>query len=206
MFKHTALQRLFLALAEMVALPLQGSSGADKAASGDVMHHLSVTTDLMISVCLELMDLTWEGRRSSGLKVYCQLRTNDSTSDTSKERKTSFSSLSLSFSPSLFQGQGGHWFTVRAKSSKEVKKQTAKECRSLKFRVIATWFCLCVFLSSTPAIKIDFSSWATCECESAAELWSTASARDSELEPHLCTNVFKQSRRWGRVSGGRLFL
>lgn len=189
----------------MVPSPLQGSSRADNAASGDVMHRLSDTTDLMILVRLELMDLTWERRRSSGLKVYCQLRTNDSTSDTST---VTITLLSLSLSPlvSFFQGHRGHWFAIKAKSSKKVKQQAAKERSSVKFRVIATWFCLCAFLSSSPEIKIDFNSWATCKSESAAELWSTASARDSELELHLCTNGFKQSRRRGTVSGWWLFL
>lgn len=165
------------------------------------MHHLSVTTDLMISVCLELMDLTWEGRRSSGLKVYCQLRTNDSTSDTSKS-KNNFLFLSPSLSLPLFSKVTEDTGLLYGPNHpRRWKNRLQKKCR-----VIATWFCLCVFLSSTPAIKIDFSSWATCEFESAAELWSTASARDSELELHLCTNVFKQSRRWGRVSGGWRFL
>lgn len=152
---------------------LQGSSGADKAASGDVMHHLSVTTDLMISVCLELMDPTWEGRRSSGLKVYCQLRTNDSTT---KVRITSFSSrplfLSLSFPRSRRTLVYCNGQIVQGGEKTDSKRTQV----FWKFRFFAPRFRLCVFLSSTPAIKIDFSSWATCEFESAAELWSTASA------------------------------
>lgn len=167
---------------------LRGYSRADNAASEDVMHHLSVTTDLIILVCLELMDLTWE-KRSSGLKAYWQLRTNDSSHDRSTVKNNL---LSLYPSYSLFQGHRGHWFTI--------KGQIIQGCKSLKFKVIATWLCLCAFLSLTTAIKTDLNSWATCEFESAAELWSIASVQDSELELHLCTNVFKQSRRWARIS------
>lgn len=59
------------------------------------MHHLSVTTDLMILVHLELMALTSGRRRSSGLKVYYPLRTNDTTSDANS--KNNMLSLALFF-------------------------------------------------------------------------------------------------------------
>lgn len=150
------------------------------------MHHLSVTTDLMILVRLELMDLARERKRSSGLKVYCQLRTNNSTGDTSLVRITSLSSLH-------------HLFKVTEDTCllwrpNQVKKQTAKE-HFFFYLELSLHSCLCAFLSSAPSIKIDFNLWATCESESAAELWSTASEQDSELKLHLCTNVFKQ-RTW----------
>lgn len=122
LLKHTVLQRLFWAT-------LQSSSGADKAVSGDVMHHLSVTTDLLIWVHLDLMVLTQE-RRSSRLKVYCLFRTNNSTSDTTVTVTCSLS-LFCKIDHSLFQGHRGHWCPVGAKKNrlqKNARKYNNSNC------------------------------------------------------------------------------